>query len=41
MASKALEAEIGHGNSGLLPWSAFGDTGETVPELTGSNAIWT
>jgi hypothetical protein len=33
MASQALEKEIGHGNAGLLPWSAFSDVTEPVPEL--------
>jgi hypothetical protein len=32
MASQALEKEIGHGNAGLLPWSAFSDVTEPVPE---------
>jgi hypothetical protein len=26
----SLENEIGHGNTGLIPWSAFGDVNETV-----------
>jgi hypothetical protein len=29
----ALEQEIGHGNAGLTPWSAFVDVAETVSEL--------
>jgi hypothetical protein len=35
----ALEQEIGHGNSGLTPWSAFVDVTETVPELAWPNSI--
>jgi hypothetical protein len=31
---RALEQGIGHGNFGLIPWSAFVDVTETVPELT-------
>jgi len=41
MASTALEKEIGHGNTGLVPWSEFGDVEETVPELIGQRAITT
>lgn len=32
MASTALENEIGHGNAGLVPWSAFSDVNEPVLE---------
>jgi hypothetical protein len=39
MANTALETEIGHGNSGLTPWSAFVDVTETVPELAWPNSI--
>jgi hypothetical protein len=39
MASAAPETEIGHGNSGLTPWSAFGDVTETVPELAWPSSI--
>jgi len=39
MAPTALETEIGHGNSGLTPWSAFVDVAETVPELAWPNSI--
>jgi hypothetical protein len=35
----ALETEIGHGNTGLTPWSAFVDVTETVPELAWPNSI--
>ena len=35
----ALEQEIGHGNAGLTPWSAFVDVTETVPELAWPNSI--
>jgi hypothetical protein len=35
----ALEQEIGHGNTGLTPWSAFVDVAETVPELAWPNSI--
>jgi hypothetical protein len=35
----ALEQEIGHGNTGLTPWSAFVDVTETVPELPWPNSI--
>jgi hypothetical protein len=41
MASAALETEIGHGNTGLIPWSAFSDANETVPELAWPNSIAT
>jgi hypothetical protein len=41
MAPSDLEREIGHGNAGLIPWSALGDVEETVPELIGLNAITT
>jgi hypothetical protein len=37
----ALDQEIGHGNTGLVPWSALGDVEENVPELIGLNAITT
>jgi hypothetical protein len=37
----SLENEIGHGTTGLIPWSAFGDVNETVPELTWPNSITT
>jgi hypothetical protein len=33
MATAPLEKEIGHGNAGLIPWSAFSDVTEPVPEL--------
>jgi hypothetical protein len=39
MANTALETEIGHGNSGLTPWSAFVDVTETVPELAWPSSI--
>jgi hypothetical protein len=35
----ALEQEIGHGNTGLVPWSAFVDVTETVAELAWPNSI--
>jgi hypothetical protein len=35
----ALEQEIGHGNAGLTPWSAFVDVTETVPELAWPNSL--
>jgi hypothetical protein len=35
----ALEQEIGHGNAGLTPWSAFVDVTETVSELAWPNSI--
>jgi hypothetical protein len=41
MASKALETEIGHGNTGLIRWSAFGDVDEPVPELAFPNSVTT
>jgi hypothetical protein len=41
MASQALDKEIGHGNAGLLPWSAFSDGTEPVPELAWPNSITT
>jgi hypothetical protein len=41
MATSALEQEIGHGNIGLVPWSAFSDVNETVPELAWPNSIAT
>jgi hypothetical protein len=37
----ALETEIGHGNTGLVPWSAFSDVNERVPELAWPNSIAT
>lgn len=37
----ALEQEIGHGNAGLVPWSAFSDVTEPVPELAWPNSITT
>jgi hypothetical protein len=37
----SLETEIGHGNTGLIPWSAFSDVTETVPELAWPNSITT
>jgi hypothetical protein len=37
----SLEHEIGHGNTGLIPWSAFSDVTETVPELAWPNSITT
>jgi hypothetical protein len=39
MASAAPETEIGHGNTGLIPWSAFSDVTETVPELAWPTSI--
>jgi hypothetical protein len=39
--ANALEQEIGHGNAGLIPWSAFSDVTETVPELAWPNSITT
>jgi hypothetical protein len=41
MAATSLENEIGHGNAGLIPWSALGDVEENVPELIGLNAVRT
>jgi hypothetical protein len=38
---QALEREIGHGNTGLVPRSAFSDVTETVPELAWPNSIAT
>jgi hypothetical protein len=35
----ALEQEIGQGNAGLTPWSAFVDVTEAVPELSWPNSI--
>jgi hypothetical protein len=35
----SLENEIGHGNTGLIPWSAFSDVTEAVPELAWPNSI--
>jgi hypothetical protein len=37
----ALEQEIGHGRAGLVPWSAFSDVTEPVPELAWPNSITT
>jgi hypothetical protein len=37
----ALEKEIGHGNTGLVPWSAFSDVSEPVPELAWPTSITT
>jgi hypothetical protein len=39
MASAAPETELGHGNTGLTPRSAFIDVTETVPELAWPNSI--
>jgi hypothetical protein len=39
MELTALEQEIGHGNAGLTPWSAFVDVTETVAELAWPNSI--
>jgi hypothetical protein len=36
-----LEREKGHGNTGLLPWDAFGDPNEAVPALQGREAFRT
>jgi hypothetical protein len=41
MASTSLEKEIGHGNTGLIPWSAFSDVSEPVPELAWPTSITT
>jgi hypothetical protein len=41
MATTAPETEIGHGNTGLIPWSAFSDVAEPVPELAWPNSITT
>jgi hypothetical protein len=41
MASTSLETEIGHGNTGLVPWSAFSDVSEPVPELAFPSSIAT
>jgi hypothetical protein len=41
MATAPLEKEIGHGNAGLVPWSAFSDVTETVPELAWPSSIGT
>jgi hypothetical protein len=41
MATAPLEKELGHGNTGLVPWSAFADVTETVPELAWPNSITT
>jgi hypothetical protein len=35
----ALEQEIGHGNTGPAPWSAFVDVIKTVPELAWPSSI--
>jgi hypothetical protein len=35
----SLENEIGHGNTGIIPWSAFSDVTEAVPELAWPNSI--
>jgi hypothetical protein len=35
----ALDQEIGHGDTGLVPWSAFSDVNEPVPELAWPNSI--
>jgi hypothetical protein len=40
-AAGSLEKEIGHGNAGLIPWSAFSDVTEPVPELAWPNSIST
>jgi hypothetical protein len=37
----SLESEIGHGNTGLVPWSAFSDVSEQVPELAWPTSIST
>jgi hypothetical protein len=37
----SLETEIGHGNTGLVPWSAFSDVSEPVPELAWPTSITT
>ena len=39
MAQSAPTNELGHGNTGLTPWSAFVDVTETVPELAWPNSI--
>jgi hypothetical protein len=39
MATASLEKEIGHGNAGLTPWSAFSDVTERVPELAWPNSV--
>jgi hypothetical protein len=41
MAAQDLEREIGHGNTGLIPWSAFGDVDEPVPELAFPHSVTT
>jgi hypothetical protein len=41
MASAALEQEIGHGNTGLIPWSAFSDVSEPVPDLAWPQSVTT
>jgi hypothetical protein len=38
---RRLEKEIGHGNAGLLPWSAFVDETESVRELMWPQSIST
>jgi hypothetical protein len=37
----SLENEIGHGNTGLVPWSAFSDITEHVAELAWPTSITT
>jgi hypothetical protein len=39
MAQSAPTNELGHGNVGLVPWSAFSDVTEPVPELAWPNSI--
>jgi Protein of unknown function (DUF935) len=41
MAATSLEKEIGHGNVGLIPWSAFSDVTEPVPELAWPQSVTT
>ena len=41
MASTSLENEIGHGNTGLIPWSAYSDVNGPVAELAWPNSITT
>jgi hypothetical protein len=41
MAQTAPTNELGHGNVGLVPWSAFSDVNEIVPDLQWPTSIST
>jgi len=41
MATAPLEKELGHGNAGLVPWSAFSDATQPVPEIGRAQSITT